>query len=64
MPQLTPLSSRRVLATSRDKKVTTMLDAGLQRQLEDLVLNWKPHLTPCSSLTIVVADHTDVKARG
>ena len=52
MPQLAPLFSRRALATSRDEKVVTTLDAGLQRQLEDLALNWKSRLPPRSSLEI------------
>ncbi|MCP6606564.1 penicillin-binding protein 1C, partial [Klebsiella pneumoniae] len=41
MPQLAPLFSRRALASGRREKVVTTLDAGLQRQLEDLALNWK-----------------------
>nr|OFV50031.1 hypothetical protein BCR59_28070 [Klebsiella pneumoniae] len=53
MPQLAPLFSRRALATSRDEKVVTTLDAGLQRQLEDLALNWKSRLPPRSSLAMV-----------
>ncbi len=64
MPQLAPLFSRRALATSRDEKVVTTLDAGLQRQLEDLALNWKSRLPPRSSLAMVVVDHTDMKVRG
>lgn len=56
--------SRRALATSRDEKVVTTLDAGLQRQLEDLALNWKSRLPPRSSLAMVVVDHTDMKVRG
>ncbi len=64
MPQLAPLFSRRVLASSRKEKVVTTLDAGLQRQLEDLALNWKSRLPPRSSLAIVVVDHTSMKVRG
>ncbi|MGA6507934.1 penicillin-binding protein 1C, partial [Klebsiella sp. K769] len=64
MPQLAPLFSRRALATSRDEKVVTTLDAGLQRQLEDLALNWKSRLPPRSSLAMVVVDHSDMKVRG
>ncbi len=56
--------SRRALATSRDEKVVTTLDAGLQRQLEDLALNWKSRLPPRSSLAMIVVDHTDMKVRG
>lgn len=44
--------------------MTTTLDAGLQRQLEDLAMNWKSRLPPRSSLAIVVVDHTDMKVRG
>ncbi|HHT5347012.1 TPA: peptidoglycan glycosyltransferase PbpC [Raoultella planticola] len=64
MPQLAPLFSRRVLASSRKEKVVTTLDAGLQRQLEDLALNWKARLPPRSSLAMVVVDHTNMKVRG
>jgi penicillin-binding protein 1C len=62
MPQLAPLFPR-ALASS-DEKVVTTLDAGLQRQLEDLALNWKSRLPPRSSLAMVVVDHTDMKVRG
>ncbi|VFS78436.1 penicillin-binding protein 1C [Raoultella planticola] len=41
----------------------TTLDAGLQRQLEDLALNWKARLPPRSSLAMVVVDHTNMKVR-
>ncbi|MCY3296993.1 transglycosylase domain-containing protein, partial [Acinetobacter pittii] len=61
MPQRAPLFSRRALATSRDEKVVTTLDAGLQRQLEGLALNWKSRLPQRSSLAMVVVDHTDMK---
>ncbi|WP_434583552.1 peptidoglycan glycosyltransferase PbpC [Klebsiella sp. R390] len=64
MPQLAPLFSRRMLASSREEKVVTTLDAGLQRQLEDLTLNWKSRLPPRSSLAIVVVDHTNMRVRG
>ncbi|WP_297201200.1 peptidoglycan glycosyltransferase PbpC [uncultured Pluralibacter sp.] len=63
MPQLAPLFSRRVLAASRDTKVVTTLDAGLQRQLEDIALGWKSRLPPRSSLAAVVVDHTTMKVR-
>lgn len=64
MPQLAPLFSRRMLASSREEKVVTTLDAGLQRQLEDLALNWKSRLPPRSSLAMVVVDHTNMRVRG
>ena len=64
MPQLAPLFARRALASSRAEKVVTTLDAGLQRQLEDLALNWKSRLPPRSSLAMIVVDHTNMKVRG
>ena len=36
MPQLAPLFSRMMLGKSRSDKIVTTLDAGLQRQLEEL----------------------------
>ena len=41
MPQLAPLFSRMMLGKSRSDKIVTTLDAGLQRQLEELAQNWK-----------------------
>lgn len=64
VPQLAPLFARRVLAASREEKIVTTLDAGLQRQLEEMALNWKSRLPPRSSLAILVVDHTDMKVRG
>ena len=53
-----------MLARSRDEKVVTTLNAGLQRQLEEMALNWKSRLPPRSSLAIVVVDNRDMKVRG
>lgn len=64
MPQLAPLFSRQMLARSGDEKVTTTLNAGLQRQLEELAMNWKSRLPPRSSLAIVVVDNRDMSVRG
>ncbi|WP_255588836.1 MULTISPECIES: peptidoglycan glycosyltransferase PbpC [unclassified Leclercia] len=64
MPQLAPLFSRMMLGKSRDSKVVTTLDATLQRQLEELALNWKSRLPPRSSLAMIVVDHTNMKVRG
>lgn len=63
MPQLAPLFSRKVLNQSQAGKVVTTLDASLQRQLEEMALNWKSRLPPRSSLAMVVVDHTDMKVR-
>ncbi|MFU0870904.1 peptidoglycan glycosyltransferase PbpC [Kluyvera sichuanensis] len=64
MPQLAPLFARHMLAQSRDEKVVTTLDAGLQRQLEEMALNWKSRLPPRSSLAMVVVDNHNMKVRG
>ena len=64
MPQLAPLFARAMLARSREEKIVTTLDAGLQRQLEDLAMNWKSRLAPRSSLAMVVVDNRDMKVRG
>ncbi len=64
MPQLAPLFSRRVLSKSKDDKIITTLDATLQRQMEELAMNWKSRLPPRSSLAMIVVDHTNMKVRG
>lgn len=64
MPQLAPLFSRMMLSKSRDTKIVTTLDAALQRQLEELAMNWKSRLPARSSLAMIVVDHTSMKVRG
>lgn len=64
MPQLAPLLSRYLVSRSKAQKITTTLDAPLQRQLEELALNWKAQLPPRSSLAILVVDHTTMEVRG
>ena len=64
MPQLAPLFSRMMLGKSRDDKIVTTLDAALQRQLEELAMNWKGRLPPRSSLAMIVVDHASMKVRG
>ena len=64
MPQLAPLFSRYMLSKDPGLKITTTLDASLQRQLEDLAAGVKSRLPPRSSLAIIVVDHTDMKVRG
>lgn len=64
MPQLAPLLSRYLVNRSKEQKITTTLDAPLQRQLEELALNWKAQLPPRSSLAILVVDHTTMEVRG
>ncbi|MGB3255523.1 peptidoglycan glycosyltransferase PbpC [Buttiauxella gaviniae] len=64
MPQLAPLFSRYLVNRSKEQKITTTLDAPLQRQLEELALNWKAQLPPRSSMAILVVDHTTMEVRG
>nr|WP_156104899.1 peptidoglycan glycosyltransferase PbpC [Buttiauxella agrestis] len=64
MPQLAPLLSRYLVSRSKAQKITTTLDAPLQRQLEELALNWKAQLPPRSSLAILVVDHITMEVRG
>src|SRR5699024_1439330 len=55
---------RMMLGKSKSDKITTTLDAGLQRRLEELAQNWKGRLPPRSSLAMIVVDHTDMRVRG
>lgn len=64
MPQLAPLFSRMMLNKSPENKIVTTLDASLQRQLEELAMNWKSRLPSRSSLAMIVVDHTNMKVRG
>lgn len=64
MPQLAPLFSRMMLNKSRENKIVTTMDASLQRQLEELAMNWKSRLPSRSSLAMIVVDHTNMKVRG
>ncbi|EBS9616965.1 peptidoglycan glycosyltransferase PbpC, partial [Salmonella enterica] len=64
MPQLAPLFARMMLSKSQSDKIVTTLDAGLQRQLEDLARAWKGRLPARSSLAMIVVDHTDMSVRG
>lgn len=64
MPQLAPLFSRMMLGKSKNDKIVTTLDAGLQYQLEELAQTWKSRLPARSSLAMIVVDHTDMSVRG
>ncbi|WBM71679.1 peptidoglycan glycosyltransferase PbpC [Buttiauxella sp. WJP83] len=64
MPQLAPLLSRYLVNRSDAQKITTTIDAPLQRQLEELALNWKAQLPARSSLAMLVVDHTTMEVRG
>jgi penicillin-binding protein 1C len=64
MPQLAPLFSRYIASHTHARKVATTLDASLQRQLEEVAMNWKGQLPPRSSLALLVVDHTTMEVRG
>ncbi|MFP1453647.1 hypothetical protein ACLB1N_33665 [Escherichia coli] len=52
-----------MLGKSKSNKIV-LLDAGLQRRLEELAQNWKGRLPPRSRSAIIVVDHTDMRVRG
>ncbi|MGD8202636.1 peptidoglycan glycosyltransferase PbpC [Pantoea sp. FN0305] len=63
MPQLAPLLARRVLALSKQGKITTTINASLQRQIEALAQGWKGSLPPRTSMAVLVVDHTTMQVR-
>ncbi len=63
MPQLAPLLARRALSLSTEDKVTTTINASLQRQLEGMAKIWQNALPPAASLAVLVVDHTTMKVR-
>lgn len=63
MPQLAPLLARRVLSLTPQTKITTTLNASLQRQIEALAQNWKGSLPPRTSMAVLVVDHTTMQVR-
>lgn len=62
-PGLAPLLARRVIGEVPGARVTTTLDAGLQRRVEGLVRAWRVRLPPRSSLAVLVAEHEDMAVR-
>ncbi|MGS9121570.1 hypothetical protein ACQWFX_27260, partial [Salmonella enterica subsp. enterica serovar Infantis] len=64
MPQLAQIFARMILSKSQNDKIVNTLDAGLQRQLEDLARAWKWRLPARSSLAMFVVDHSDMRVRG
>jgi penicillin-binding protein 1C len=63
MPQLAPLLARRTLSLSKQNKITTTIDASLQRQVEALAQGWKSTLPPRTSMAVLVVDHTTMQVR-
>ncbi|YCH29639.1 peptidoglycan glycosyltransferase PbpC [Erwinia sp. D4-22] len=63
MPQLAPLLARRVVSLSTQAKITTTINASLQRQIEALAQGWKGSLPPRTSMAVLVVDHTTMQVR-
>ncbi|PHM38284.1 peptidoglycan glycosyltransferase PbpC [Xenorhabdus innexi] len=63
VPQLAPLLARRMAHNNQQEIIRTTIDTGLQRQLEDMVLNWKHQLPEKTSMGVLVVDHTDMTVK-
>ncbi len=63
VPQLAPLLARRMAKGHRQEIIKTTIDAGLQRQLEDMAVNWKYQLPEKTSVGVLVIDHTDMAVK-
>ncbi|CBJ82142.1 transglycosylase of penicillin-binding protein 1c [Xenorhabdus bovienii str. Jollieti] len=63
VPHLAPLLVRRVANGNPQEVIQTTIDTGLQRQLEDMVLNWKYQLADKTSIGVLVVDHTDMAVK-
>lgn len=63
MPELAPLLARRLIALSPRQKVTSTIDASMQRQLEAMAQGWKNQLPPRTSMAVMVVDHRNMKVR-
>lgn len=62
-PHSAPLLARRVTNDTQQSIIETTIDASLQRQLEDMAMNWKNQLPKQTSLGILVVDHTDMAVK-
>ncbi|PHM69203.1 peptidoglycan glycosyltransferase PbpC [Xenorhabdus sp. KJ12.1] len=63
VPQLAPLLARRMALNNQQEIIRTTIDTGLQRQLEDMVINWKYQLAEKTSIGVLVVDHTDMTVK-
>lgn len=64
VPQLAPLLARRLTANNAKTRVTTTLDATLQRQLEELAAGWKNQLPAKTSVGVLVVESATMKVKG
>lgn len=62
-PGLAPLFARRVAGERRGARVSTTLDASLQRRVESLVLAWRARLPPRTSAAVLVVEHDSMAVR-
>ncbi|CNH01313.1 peptidoglycan glycosyltransferase PbpC [Yersinia pekkanenii] len=63
VPQLAPLLARRLTSGNQREIIQTTLDAGLQRQLEDMAAGWRHQLPEKTSLGLLVVDHSTMSVR-
>ncbi len=56
-PHSAPLLARRVTKNTQDPIIETTIDASLQRQLEDMAMNWKNQLPNKLHWGFLVVDH-------
>ncbi|CNL04042.1 peptidoglycan glycosyltransferase PbpC [Yersinia proxima] len=63
VPQLAPLLARRLTTGNQREVIKTTVDAGLQRQLEDMAAGWRHQLPEKTSLGLLVVDHTTMNVR-
>ncbi|WP_208787096.1 peptidoglycan glycosyltransferase PbpC [Yersinia canariae] len=63
VPQLAPLLARRLTSGNKREVIQTTLDAGLQRQLEEMAAGWRHQLPEKTSLGLLVVDHTTMNVR-
>ncbi|MEQ7919831.1 peptidoglycan glycosyltransferase PbpC [Xanthomonas sp. WHRI 1810A] len=62
-PSLAPLLARRLNRPDSPPLIRTTLDAGLQRRLEDLLLNWRARLPERTSAAILVVEAQTMATR-
>lgn len=63
VPQLAPLLARRVSRGNQREVIQTTVDAGLQRQLEDMAAGWRHQLPEKTSLGLLVVENSTMNVR-
>ncbi len=62
-PHLAPLLAQRMANEYQQEVIQTTIDTRLQRQLEDMVRNWKYQLADKTSIGVLVVNHTDMAVK-